>query len=99
MSIELHPRAIAAAIAGVFTVAVRLSLAAATAVAIGLVVVAATTRVIAAFVALVAYTGFSSEIGTKLRDWAVGQAGGSCYSPAALSANDSKTLYPYWYKR
>ena len=23
-------------------------------------------------------TGFSSEIGTKLRDWAVGQAGGSC---------------------
>ena len=22
-------------------------------------------------------TGFSSEIGTKLRDWAVGQAGGS----------------------
>ena len=22
------------------------------------------------------YTGFSSEIGTKLRDWAVGQAGG-----------------------
>ena len=25
-------------------------------------------------------TGFSSEIGTKLRDWAVGQPGGSCYS-------------------
>ena len=23
-------------------------------------------------------TGFSSEIGTKLRDWAVGQAGGRC---------------------
>ena len=40
-----------------------------------------------------AFTGFSSEIGTKLRDWAVGQAGGSCYSRAALSSNDSKTLY------
>ena len=38
-------------------------------------------------------TGFSSEIGTKLRDWAVGQAGGSCYSWAALSSNDSKTRY------
>ena len=38
-------------------------------------------------------TGFSSEIGTKLRDWAVGQAGGSCYSRAAMSSNDSKTLY------
>ena len=38
-------------------------------------------------------TGFSSEIGTKLRDWAVGQAGGSCYSQAALSSNDSKTRY------
>ena len=37
-------------------------------------------------------TGFSSEIGTKLRDWAVVQAGGSCYSRAALSSNDSKTL-------
>ena len=36
---------------------------------------------------------FLSEIGTKLRDWAVGQAGGSCYSQAALSSNDSKTLY------
>ena len=39
------------------------------------------------------YTGFLSEIGTKLRDWAVGQAGGSCYSQAALSSNDSKTRY------
>ena len=39
------------------------------------------------------FTGFSSEIGTKLRDWAVGQAGGSFYSQAALSSNDSKTLY------
>ena len=38
-------------------------------------------------------TGFSSQIGTKLRDWAVGQAWGSCYSWAALSSNDSKTLY------
>ena len=38
-------------------------------------------------------TEFSSEIGTELRDWAVGQAGGSCYSWAALSSNDSKTLY------
>ena len=38
-------------------------------------------------------TGFSSEIGTKLRDRAVGQAWGSCYSWAALSSNDSKTLY------
>ena len=37
-------------------------------------------------------TGFLSEIGTKLRDLAVGQAGGSCYSRAALSSNDSKTL-------
>ena len=35
-------------------------------------------------------TGFSSEIGTKLRESAVGQAGGSCYSRAALSSNDSK---------
>ena len=39
------------------------------------------------------FTGFLSEIGTKLRDWAVGQAGGSCYSRAALSSNDSKTRY------
>ena len=35
--------------------------------------------------------GFSSEIGTKLRDWAIGQAGADCYSQAALSSNDSKT--------
>ena len=40
----------------------------------------------------VASTGFSSEIGTKLRDWAVGQAGAGCYSQAALSSNDSKTV-------
>ena len=38
-------------------------------------------------------TGFSSEIGNTLRDWAIGQAGGSCYSWAALSSNDSKTRY------
>ena len=38
-------------------------------------------------------TGFLSEIGTKLRDWAARQAGGSFYSQAALSSNDSKTLY------
>ena len=36
-------------------------------------------------------TGFSSEIGAKLRDWAVGQAGAGCYSGAALSSNDYKT--------
>ena len=41
----------------------------------------------------VSCTGFSSEIGTKLRESAVGRAGGSCYSRAALSSNDSKTLY------
>ena len=38
-------------------------------------------------------TGFSSQIGTKLRDWAIGQAWGSCHTWAALSSNDSKTLY------
>ena len=37
------------------------------------------------------HTGFSSQIGTKLRDWAVGQAEAGCYSWAALSSNDSKT--------
>ena len=36
-------------------------------------------------------TGISSEIRTKLRDWAVGKAQASCYSQAALSSNDSKT--------
>ena len=30
---------------------------------------------------------------TKLRDWAVWQARAGCYSQAALSSNDSKTLY------
>ena len=39
------------------------------------------------------YTGISSEIMTKLRDWAVWQARAGCYSQAALSSNDSKTLY------
>ena len=39
------------------------------------------------------FTAFSSEMRTKLRDWAVGQARASCYSQAALSSNDSKTLY------
>ena len=38
-------------------------------------------------------TGTSSEIRTKLRDWAVGQVGAGCYSWAALSSNDSETLY------
>ena len=36
-------------------------------------------------------TGFSSHLGVKLRNWAIGEAGGSCYSLAALSSNDSKT--------
>ena len=38
-------------------------------------------------------TGISSQIRTKLRDWAVWQAKAGCYSQAALSSNDSKTLY------
>ena len=38
-------------------------------------------------------TDISSEIGTKLRDWAVWQARACCYSQAALFSNDSKTLY------
>ena len=38
-------------------------------------------------------TGISSQIRTKLRDWAVWQARAGCYSQAALSSNDSKTLY------
>ena len=38
------------------------------------------------------YTGISSEIRTKLRDWAVWQARAGCYSQAALFSNDSKTL-------
>ena len=38
-------------------------------------------------------TGISIQIGSKLRDWAVRQAGAGCYSRAALSSNDSKTRY------
>ena len=38
-------------------------------------------------------TGISSQIRTKLRDWAIWQARAGCYSQAALSSNDSKTLY------
>ena len=36
-------------------------------------------------------TGISSQIGTKLRDWAVGQARAGCYSQVGLSSIDSKT--------
>ena len=42
---------------------------------------------------LLKFTGISSEIRTKLRDWAVWQARAGCYFQAALSSNDSKTLY------
>ena len=38
-------------------------------------------------------TGISSQIRTKLRDWAIGQARAGCYSQAAVSSNYSKTLY------
>ena len=34
-----------------------------------------------------------SQIGTKLRDWAVGRAVAGCYPQAVLSSNDSKTRY------
>ena len=34
-----------------------------------------------------------SQVGFKLHDWAGGQAEARCYSQAALSSNDSKTLY------
>ena len=37
-------------------------------------------------------TGISSQIRTKLRDPAVWQVGAGCYSQAAVSSNDSKTL-------
>ena len=37
-------------------------------------------------------TGTSSQIRTKLRDWAIWQARASCFSQVALSLNDSKTL-------
>ena len=45
------------------------------------------------------FTGISSEIRTKLRDWAVWQARAGCYSQAALSSNDSKTLYSYFVQK
>ena len=38
-------------------------------------------------------TGILSHLGAKLRDWAVSQARAGCYSQAALSSNDLKTLY------
>ena len=38
-----------------------------------------------------------SEIRTKLRDWAVWQGRAGCYSQAALSSKDSKTLYCHSY--
>ena len=38
-------------------------------------------------------TGILSEMSTKLRDWAVCQGRSGCDSQAALSSNDSKTLY------
>ena len=41
----------------------------------------------------VSSTGISSQIRSKLRDWALRQAKAGCYSQAALSSNDSKTLY------
>jgi len=41
----------------------------------------------------IAYTGISSQIRTELRDWAIWQARAGCYLQAALSSNDSKTLY------
>ena len=37
-------------------------------------------------------TGISSQIRTKLRDWANRLAEAGCYSQAAMSSNDSKTL-------
>ena len=39
------------------------------------------------------FTGISRQIGTKMPDWAGGQAEAGCYSGAALSSNDSKTSY------
>ena len=37
-------------------------------------------------------TGISNQIRTKFRDWAIWQARAGCYSQAALSSNDLKTL-------
>ena len=44
-------------------------------------------------------TGISSEIRTKLLDWAVWQARAGCYFQAALSSNDSEMLYNNLEKR
>ena len=41
------------------------------------------------------YTGFLSQLGAKLRDWAVRPVRAGCYSWAELSFIDSKTLYTY----
>ena len=38
-------------------------------------------------------TGFLSQLGAKLRDWAVRPVRAGCYSWAALSFIDSETLY------
>ena len=40
-------------------------------------------------------TGISSELRTNLCDWAAWQARAGCYSQAAVSSYDSKTLYVY----
>ena len=37
-------------------------------------------------------TRITSQIRIKLRDWAIWQARAGCYSKAALSSTDSKTL-------
>ena len=39
------------------------------------------------------HTGILSQMRTKLSDLAVWQARAGCYCPAALSSNDSKTMY------
>ena len=38
-------------------------------------------------------TAISSERRAKLRDWAIWPVRANCYTQAALSSNDSKTLY------
>lgn len=43
--------------------------------------------------ALTTTTGISSHLRAKLSDWADRLAEAGCYSWAALSSNDSKTLY------
>ena len=39
------------------------------------------------------FTGISSQLRAKLRDWAVRPVRAGCYSRAALSLTDSKTRY------